>query len=522
MKNTYRPPLSEARFTQGFTRMSAVVGAQWASSQATETQLYVDPYNPGPENEFIPSGYVAPSSVDEVQALVRLANETGIPLWPISTGKNLTYGGPAPRMPGTVTLDLKRMNRVLEVDDDLAYAVVEPGVSFFDLYNHLVRGGHKLISSCPAPGWGSIIGNGLERGVGQTPYSEHIANSCGFEVVMPNGELLRTGMGAMDNAETFHLHPYGYGPDVHGLFAQSNYGVVTKMGRWLIPQPEVMMPVEIVFHNETDLPAIVERIRPLRQDGTIPMMGTLFNSVLELSMRSSRLQWYDGEGAVPPQALARAKSELGIGEWSLQFALYGREKQVNADWEVIEQAFSDIEGVEYRLTKYYDGDEIVHPAHQNQAGIPHMAAFGWLNWRQSGAHIDFSPVAPSTGAHAQRQYELIRNACAEEGFDCSITFGVEPRFMRMIYVLVFDRYDEAEKQRARAMFERLIGEFAAEGYGENRTHLAFMDAVAQTYSYNNHALLNFQENIKDMVDPNGILAPGKQGIWPAIDRTGRG
>jgi 4-cresol dehydrogenase (hydroxylating) len=46
-----------------------------------------------------------------------------------------------------------------------------------------------------------------------------------------------------------------------------------------------------------------------------------------------------------------------------------------------------------------------------------------------------------------------------------------------------------------------------------------MSDVMNVYSYNNHALLRFHETIKDAIDPNGILAPGKSGIWPKHLRT---
>ena len=60
----------------------------------------------------------------------------------------------------------------------------------------------------------------------------------------------------------------------------------------------------------------------------------------------------------------------------------------------------------------------------------------------------------------------------------------------------------------------MIADAAAEGFGEYRTHLLLQDQVANTYSWNNNAMLRFQETLKDSLDPNGILAPGRSGIWP--------
>jgi FAD/FMN-containing dehydrogenase len=48
-----------------------------------------------------------------------------------------------------------------------------------------------------------------------------------------------------------------------------------------------------------------------------------------------------------------------------------------------------------------------------------------------------------------------------------------------------------------------------------------MDQIAGTYSWNDNSIMRLNETIKDALDPNGILAPGKQGIWPRRLR-GRG
>jgi len=59
----------------------------------------------------------------------------------------------------------------------------------------------------------------------------------------------------------------------------------------------------------------------------------------------------------------------------------------------------------------------------------------------------------------------------------------------------------------------LIAEGANKGYGEYRTHLMYMDRVAGTYSWGDGALGRFNETLKDALEPNGILSPGRNGIW---------
>ena len=68
---------------------------------------------------------------------------------------------------------------------------------------------------------------------------------------------------------------------------------------------------------------------------------------------------------------------------------------------------------------------------------------------------------------------------------------------------------------------QLVADAKEQGYGEYRTHLDYMDLVADSYDWNGGALKKLNEKVKDALDPNGILSPGKQGIWPAHMRDHR-
>ncbi len=116
------------------------------------------------------------------------------------------YGGAAPVVKGSVVLDLHLMNKIIEVNEQYAYAIVEPGVTFLDLYAYIQEHKLKFMMSTPALGWGSIIGNCLDRGFGYTPTGEHSQMQCGMEVVLPDGEVIRTGMGALESGSTWMLY----------------------------------------------------------------------------------------------------------------------------------------------------------------------------------------------------------------------------------------------------------------------------------------------------------------------------
>jgi 4-cresol dehydrogenase (hydroxylating) len=509
-------------------RFEALLGADAVRSAPEDLAEFLDPYPFGDPAEFAPGAVVSPSSVEEVQAIVRVANELGVPLWPVSRGKNNAYGGASPRLAGAAVVELTRMDRVLEVNEESAYAVVEPGVRFFDLYDHLQSNGYRLWASVPELGWGSVVGNGLERGLGYTPYGEHGTKHCGYEIVLPNGELLRTGMGAMANSASWHLYQPGFGPSVDGLFQQSNLGIVVKAGVWLMPTPETFMAVDISVPEFDDLEALIDCLRPLRLDGTVQspaMIGEALGAAAHMGPRSP---WYDGDGVAPESVVQKVMSEFGIGRWTLFFGLYGPEARVTADFDQVQKAFSRIPGVDIKSATY-PGDvkgEDVHPLHKTRAGVPGMHAEHITKWRErtpgTGAHVGFSPVLPLRGKDALQASRKIRTRVEEYGFDYMGAWHAGQRYMNHVVELMWDGADAEQVRGIRELFGVLIEDAAAQGHGEYRTHIAFMDKVAEQFDYNDHALRRFNEAIKDAVDPAGILAPGKSGIWPRRMRNGRG
>jgi len=111
------------------------------------------------------------------------------------------------------------------VNVNQASCLLEPGVGYFDLFRHLKEKKLPLWMSVPGNSWGSVVGNALDRGIGYTPFGDHCEQICGMEVVLPDGSLVRTGMGAMEGSASWQSYKYGYGPSWDQMFMQSNLGV---------------------------------------------------------------------------------------------------------------------------------------------------------------------------------------------------------------------------------------------------------------------------------------------------------
>jgi 4-cresol dehydrogenase (hydroxylating) flavoprotein subunit len=512
------PGFSEARLHAALADVGREIGEAWVDHAPSPPPEQLDPFALGDPLRFAPSAVVRPGSVEEIRAVLRVANEHRLPLWTVSLGKNLGYGGPAPRVRGSVVVELSRMDRVLEVDEELGYALLEPGVRFFDLYEHLRTNGHRLWMSAPGLGWGSIVGNALERGFGQAPYGEHSQAICGLEVVLANGEVVRTGMGAIGDGRAWHVYKGGFGPTLDGLFMQSNLGIVTKMGLWLLPEPESFRAVEVSFARDEDFVEMIETLRPLKVRDTIQGSARAANAVRVAQGVSQRSRWTDVPGPLSRDTIARIVDELGIGWWNLRFGLFGEDGVVEERFRTVSEAFGRIPGARI-VSRRYPGsvtEAEIEPLDRPQAGIPSMMSYAILDWLEGETgHVGFSPLSPLRGRDAARMVEMVRARAIEHGFDYSAGLTCGPRFLNHIFMILFDPGDAEETNRVRRLFEVLVREGAAEGYGEYRTHLEFMDLVAEQYSFGGGALGRLNRSIKDALDPNGILSPGKQGIWPS-------
>jgi 4-cresol dehydrogenase (hydroxylating) flavoprotein subunit len=516
------PGLSERDVQDAIDRLTAELGPEKVLTDAASLREFRDPFQVQTSDAYAASAIVMPTTVEEIQAIVAVANETKVPLWTHGQGRNNGYGGGAPRVSGSLVVSLRTMNRVLEINEELGYAVVEPGVRWFDLYEAIQAGGHKLMVSIADLGWGSVVGNSLDNGATYMPYGVDQASWCGMEVVLPDGEVMRTGMGAMPGNKAWHCYKRSLGPSADLMFTQSNYGIVTKMGYWLMPEPEVYMPLWLRLWKDDDLPKAIDVMRRLMLDDTLRMNPQIMSGTLLAAVISDRATWWeDPSTPIPDDVLDTMARELQTGRWIMRFALYGDDAVVDHRFAKIKAAFEGgVPGAEVWGTKYAP-DEIAgieNPSELVQGGVPSLdlnAMTGWYGGEQGG-HIGFSPVMPMTGEDARVVRDLMRREMEAAGLDyMAALIPINARSVIHITMVIFDTASVEQTEKAYAACRRAVTEAARLGYGEYRAHLDFMDLAAEQYSFGDHVQRRFNETIKDALDPNGILSPGKQSIWPA-------
>lgn len=515
---TLPPGFTAMKMDQARAALTTLLGADKVFFEDLDRTSYLDKFAVD-DGLHHPSGAVAAESVEEIQAVLRVANQYRLPVFPISRGKNLGYGGTAPTLAGSMVLDLSRMKKI-EFDEKLGTVLLEPGVGFYDLYDYIQRHNLPYWLSTPGNSWGSVMGNALDRGVGYTPYGEHTKNICGLEVVLANGEVVRTGMGAFGNAPTWQAYPFGFGPGWDQMFVQSNFGIVTKMGMWLMPEPESLMGMDVEFDRQEDLKVMVDTIAPLRRERLLTQSPSIGNWMRAAAVLTTRDQWTDQPGALPDSVIDAIRARFNIGWWGVSLRLYGREDVNKAAYAILEREIGKAGPMLVKPTSWTRGQPLEYTG---WTGTPLTFPMQNVNWYGGrGGHIGFSPIIEQDGDKALAQFRRTYARYQEYGVDYQGSFAFGERHMTNVNAMVFNKDDPAFMAKIDPFFRTLVADAKAQGYGEYRTHLDYMDLVAGSYDFNNGAMRRLNETVKNALDPNGIIAPGKSGIWPQGFAGGRG
>jgi hypothetical protein len=412
LKPVLPPGVSQYAFDAAIMQYMAIVGHTQVLQGSALTE-YIDPYelHESSSARKMPSAAVRPKNTEELRRILAVSSEYSIPVWTFSRGKNLGYGGPAPRVNGSIALDLHRMDKIIEVNDKFSYAVVEPGVTFTELYDYCVKHKLKVMPSVPSLGWGSVVGNTVDRGTGFTPTATHHQHICGLEVMLADGDVVRTGQFAVSGSPSAHLSKFTFGPSIEGLFLQSNLGIVTKMGIWLTPAPQAFMSCSFDMPDFEDVETIVDIFGPLRRDGLLPNTVYVSNIVEWLGMMGKREDLWPEPGAIPDWRVKELQKQLGIGYWNAKFGLYGARDVVQAHFNELKKI------IEKKTSKgRLSGDmfsaedgEVLDPASVPEphggffVGVPSLWSLPMVRFRLPkdgtgiGAHYDYSPIIPSSG-----------------------------------------------------------------------------------------------------------------------------
>ena len=523
---TLPPGVSEQTFRRALQDFANVVGQDWVFQKQEDVARYNDAFSPfvvEPEKQRVASAAVSPTQVEQVQQIVRIANRYKIPLYAVSTGRNLGYGGSAPNLSGSVIVDLKRMNRIIEVNTREGYMIVEPGVSFLELQRYFDENKIDFVPSAPGPGWGSPIGNALDRGAG-IPYGDNFSAVKGLEVVLATGEVLRTGRGGLQDAKMWPLYRYGLGPDLVGFFSQSNFGIVTKACFWLEPKSDLAQGFTISSFFDADLDPMIDALNYLNNQSVIDAFE--IGSPLRSSTGSNDVR--TEYGPAEAKQLLRRRDGGSTAEWEalarkVNIPLAAASASVRGPRPIV-RAKLDY-ALDYLKRRNVPGTAQL--GMEMPTSFPISIGFGALTMKRSNlGHYYFSPILRTTREDLFAINDTIRNVLFDAGDDEMVDefgfygaggggpIGVVKQ-KHMVLLMEFLVFGDAEKnRRRRELYQKLVKACGAKGWGEYRAPVDFQDDAQAQFSFNGNVYRRFLETLYDAADPNGILSPGREGIWP--------
>ena len=227
----------------------SIVGKENAS--AAKHIRYAYSYDLSFVKPKLPDYVVMATTVEQIQGVLKLANREKIPVVPFTAGTNI--GGLCIPERGGILLDLKRMNKIIRIDAESHYAVVEPGVSHAQLGTELYK--HNLRWSWPVgPPSASSSSCAISHGIGGLSgrYGLNSEEITSMEVVLPTGELVRVGSCAIQEDAWHSVLPL---PQLDGLFKGwlGSSGVVTKIGLRVHPIPPVLKVFTVSTKNIEDM-----------------------------------------------------------------------------------------------------------------------------------------------------------------------------------------------------------------------------------------------------------------------------
>jgi 4-cresol dehydrogenase (hydroxylating) flavoprotein subunit len=492
------------------------------------------------------AGALSPRSTEDISAIVEIAARYGVPLYPISTGRNWGYGTSSPARDGCVIVDLSRLDRIVAMDQDLGLVTVEPGVTQQKLSEFLDE--RQLPFLVPVTGAGpdcSLVGNALERGYGITPYADHFAAVTALEAILPDGRIYRSALGELGGTRVDRAYKWGIGPYLDGLFTQSGFGIVTQMTVALAPRPQCIEAFLFTLDSDAGFEAAINALQQvLRRMGGIAGSINLMNSRRMLAMTvpypHDRV---DDSGRLPAPVVAELAHAHRIAAWTGFGGLYGERGVVAAARRTIRRIFklpgaklgfisSEKIGAIARWTARIPAvraSRLSRRAHTLNAamalisGKPSRVALPLAYWRNRAppppqANLNpaadgcgliwYSPLVPMTPAVARDYVAMVEEVCTHYATEPLITLtSLSDRCFDSSVPLLFDPRDGDAAARAQACYRTLLDAGRAKGFLPYRVGVQAMDwPVTSGVPY-----WDTIAAIKSVIDPRCIISPGRYG-----------
>ncbi len=468
-------------------RLERIVGAERVIDDSEALGAYRDDYTEADGRD--PGAVVMIETADEIVQLVAAARELGASITPRVANTNI--GGIAIPAPGAIVADMTRMNRIIEVNAEEMYAVIEPGVTQIQLKEHLEKLGVPLTFGFSlGPPHTSILANCILDGLTNRSlrYGSMSQWLSGIEVVLGDGKMMKTGAWAIEGVQPFGRPPL---PDLTGVFTafQGTTGITTKAVFQLWPKHRFEKRLFILGYDS---------------GSTFAAMQSL--CWLEICEDVGVLSWPNGKmmmGVQHPHPVPDPDEPLYFlyvdltADLPEQMAL--RERMVNSVLEDLREQGARFENpldIQTLLT--------VNPAMGVFAEFPVDLKYlydhpgGGLSWMGT-----YGPIS---------RFATCADACSDIMVRQDYPPAIVSRPMRgghfgvLRFLVTFDKSDAGERRRVRALMEVLLEEVVGRGFAMYKTPDWALDRLRDRID---PRMRQLARDLQRLTDPDRVLNPGK-------------
>lgn len=221
-------------------KMASIVGVENITTSNASKLAYS--YDATPLFQTLPDAVVSPRNTQEVSEIMKLCNEHKLPVVPRGSGTNLSAG--TTPINGGVVLLFKHMNHILEIDEDNMTIVAQPGVNTLDLITAVEAKGLFYPPDPSSMKISQIGGNINENSGGLRGLKYGVTRDyvMGLEIVLPNGDIIRTGGKLAKDVAGYDLTRLFVG-------SEGTLGVVTEITLKLLPLPETKKTILALYED---------------------------------------------------------------------------------------------------------------------------------------------------------------------------------------------------------------------------------------------------------------------------------
>lgn len=422
--------------------------------------------------QFSPGMVVFPTHTKEISECLKYCNQHSIPVYVRGAGTGLA-GGSLPVQDGLV-LCMEKLNKILEINTDNFYTIVEPGVINYNLRTAVEELG-LYYPPDPASFGSCFLGGNVAHGSGgpkAVKYGTTKDYVLNLEVVLPNGEIIWTGANTVKNSTGFNLTQLMVGSE--GLL-----GVVTKIVLKLISKPQhnylLLLPFETAQHaaicvNKVLLSGIVPSALELMENKGVAISANGSNTPFPFNEKAAFYMLLELDGNDTDLLQAQAEQLLPVFEECFALdVLVADSAQIKENWWKVRRGI----GEHVKSSSIYKEEDTVVP----RAALPEL--FAYID--QLKLEYQFDAVCYGHAGDGNLHVNILKNNLSDEQWKIEI-----PKAVRKLFI------------KCKELGGTISGE-----HGVGLVQKDYLDVVfTETH-------MHIFKEIKKAFDPKGILNPGK-------------